>query len=245
MKKVMYKINKRGKIVIYSFLLLIILFLYICVSGKLFNLEEIVLKGNNNINKSDIMKITSIKLGNNIFKYNISKIENDILKNSYINYVEVKRMLPNKLAIDIKENTEDVVLKHDNKYVYMQSDGLILKSQKNNTNKTLPIIKGIDIVSCNVGEVIKIKDEKNLNKILNIIDELKNNNMLREINYINVEKDLVKINIKENIETILKLDESISYNVKRLKEILIDLKSDGINRGNIDLKNKEQAIYSP
>lgn len=245
MKKVKYKINKRGKVIIYSFLLLIILFMYICISGSIFNLEEIVLKGNNKINKSDIMKITSIKLGDNIFKYNINNIEDDILENSYVNYVEVKRMLPNKLIIDLKENTEDVVLKYGNKYVYMQSDGLILNSQKNNTNKNIPTIKGIDIVSCNVGEFIETKDEKNLKKILNIINELKRNNMLREIKYINVSKNLVEINLKEDIIANLRLDESISYNIKRLKEILIDLKSDGINRGKIDLKNKEQAIYSP
>ncbi len=245
MKKLVYKINKRGKIIIYSFLLLIILFMYICISGSIFNLEEIVLKGNNKINKNDIMKITSIKLGENIFKYNINNIEDYILKNSYVNYVEVKRVFPNKLLINLKENTDDVVLKYGNKYVYMQSDGLVLGLKRNNINKNIPIIKGVNIVSCNVGEFIKIKDEKNLKKILNIIDNLKNNNMLREINYINISKNLVQINLKEDIMVTLRLDETIEYNIKRLKEIFIHLKSNGINRGNIDLKNKEQAIYSP
>lgn len=244
MKKLKHKINKRGKIIIYTFLLLIILFIYTCISGSLFNLDEIVLKGNSNVSKSDVIKMTSIKLGNNIFKYNINSIEEDILKNPYINYVEVKRILPNKLMIEVKENTEDVAVKHGNKYIYMQSNGLILKSEKN-YNETIPTIKGIDITSCNIGKTIEIKDEKNLNKILSVIEELKENNILRQTNYINFQKNLAEINIKENIKVTLKLDKDIEYNIKRLKEILIDLKSNGINRGEINLKSKEQAIYSP
>ena len=43
----------------------------------------------------------------------------------------------------------------------------------------------------------------------------------------------------------MKLDENIQYNVKRLNEILIDLKSNNIKKGNVNLVSKEQAVYSP
>ena len=69
--------------------------------------------------------------------------------------------------------------------------------------------------------------------------------MLREIKTIDIKKNYINMENTDDIKITMKLDENIQYNVKRLNEILIDLKSNNIKKGNVNLVSKEQAVYSP
>ena len=62
-----YKLNKRGKITIYAFIFLVILFIYIFISSSFFELKNIVVNGNEKLNTSQINKLTSIGVGKNLF----------------------------------------------------------------------------------------------------------------------------------------------------------------------------------
>ncbi|GKZ06941.1 cell division protein FtsQ/DivIB [Paraclostridium bifermentans] len=79
MKKNKCKLNKRGKFAIYAFILLVILFIYICISSSIFELKQIDVDGNSKITKSDIIKIGDIETGKNIFKYNLNDVEKKII----------------------------------------------------------------------------------------------------------------------------------------------------------------------
>ncbi|WP_270646543.1 cell division protein FtsQ/DivIB [Paeniclostridium hominis] len=244
MRKSRYRINKRGKITIYSFILLIILLIYICISSSIFDLKEVTLKGNDKIVRDDIIKISSIKIGNNLFQYNINEIKKNILKNPYINYVKVSRKIPNKLIIEIKENTEDAIIKVDKRYFYIQEDGLILSEKNDITNKHIPIIKGIELKEKDINTFIKTNNN-NQGLLIKTLKILKDNKMLREIKTIDIKKNYINMENTDDIKITMKLDENIQYNVKRLNEILIDLKSNNIKKGNVNLVSKEQAVYSP
>ena len=43
----------------------------------------------------------------------------------------------------------------------------------------------------------------------------------------------------------MNLDDQIEYNTKRISSIMVDLKSKNIKTGNLDIRNKEQGVYSP
>ena len=140
-----YKLNKRGKITIYAFIFLVILFIYIFISSSFFELKNIAVNGNEKLNINQIKKLTSIGVGKNLFQYNLKDIEENIKSNPYIKYVEVKRKIPNQLIINIKENTEDFIINLDKKYLYIQNDGLILSEKSKIENKNIPIISGLKI----------------------------------------------------------------------------------------------------
>lgn len=245
MSKNKHRINKRGKITIYSFILLLIVSIYICISSSIFELKEINVNGNEKLSKKDIVDISSLKLGNNLFKYNIDDIEKSILKNPYVKDVKVKRKIPDKLVIDIEENTEDAIVKLGGKYLYIQQDGLILSEKTEVTNKNIPIISGVELKEKSPKTNIEIVGDTKQNLLISLLNCLKSNNMLREIEAINVKKNDIKMKTNDNVEIELKLDDNLDYNIKKLRQILVDLKSNNIRNGTIDLTNKEQAVYSP
>lgn len=244
MKKNKCKLNKRGKFAIYAFILLVILFIYICISSSIFELKQIDVDGNSKITKSDIIKIGDIETGKNIFKYNLNDVEKKLLVNPYIKYVKVSRKFPDKLVITIKENSEYAIIKEGASYIYIGENGLVLSEQKDIKNKNIPLVSGIEIKNKKLNTKIKINSDKS-NYIILAIDTLKNNNMSRKIESIKINKNKMYMKTDDNTNIVLKIDEDIEYNINRLKAILVDLKSNNKKGGNIDLTSKEQAIYSP
>lgn len=244
MKKNKCKLNKRGKFAIYAFILLVILFIYICISSSIFELKEIDVDGNSKITKSDIIKIGDIETGKNIFKYNLNDVEKKLLVNPYIKYVKVSRKFPDKLVITIKENSEYAIIKEGASYIYIGENGLVLSEQKDIKNKNIPLVSGIEIKNKKLNTKIKINSDKS-NDIILAIDKLKKNNMSRKIESIKINKNKMYMKTDDNTNIVLKIDEDIEYNINRLKAILVDLKSNNKKGGNIDLTSKEQAIYSP
>ncbi|GAA0091551.1 hypothetical protein UT300009_15790 [Paraclostridium bifermentans] len=244
MKKNKCKLNKRGKFAIYAFILLVILFIYICISSSIFELKQIDVDGNSKITKSDIIKIGDIETGKNIFKYNLNDVEKKLLVNPYIKYVKVSRKFPDKLVITIKENSEYAIIKEGASYIYIGGNGLILSEQKDIKNKNIPLVSGIEIKNKKLNTKIKINSDKS-NYIILAIDTLKKNNMSRKIESIKINKNKMYMKTDDNTNIVLKIDEDIEYNINRLKAILVDLKSNNKKGGNIDLTSKEQAIYSP
>lgn len=244
MKKNKCKLNKRGKFAIYAFILLVILFIYTCISSSIFELKQIDVDGNSKITKSDIIKIGDIETGKNIFKYNLNDVEKKLLVNPYIKYVKVSRKFPDKLVITIKENSEYAIIKEGASYIYIGENGLVLSEQKDIKNKNIPLVSGIEIKNKKLNTKIKINSDKS-NDIILAIDTLKNNNMSRKIESIKINKNKMYMKTDDNTNIVLKIDEDIEYNINRLKPILVDLKSNNKKGGNIDLTSKEQAIYSP
>lgn len=244
MKKNKCKLNKRGKFAIYAFILLVILFIYICISSSIFELKQIDVDGNSKITKSDIIKIGDIETGKNIFKYNLNDVEKKLLVNPYIKYVKVSRKFPDKLVITIKENSEYAIIKEGASYIYIGENGLVLSEQKDIKNKNIPLVSGIEIKNKKLNTKIKINSDKS-NDIILAIDTLKKNNMSRKVESIKINKNKMYMKTDDNTNIVLKIDEDIEYNINRLKAILVDLKSNNKKGGNIDLTSKEQAIYSP
>ncbi|QEZ69906.1 FtsQ-type POTRA domain-containing protein [Paraclostridium bifermentans] len=244
MKKNKCKLNKRGKFAIYAFILLVILFIYICISSSIFELKQIDVDGNSKITKSEIIKIGDIETGKNIFKYNLNDVEKKLLVNPYIKYVKVSRKFPDKLVITIKENSEYAIIKEGASYIYIGGNGLVLSEQKDIKNKNIPLVSGMEIKNKKLNTKIKINSDKS-NYIILAIDTLKKNNMSRKIESIKINKNKMYMKTDDNTNIVLKIDEDIEYNINRLKVILVDLKSNNKKGGNIDLTSKEQAIYSP
>ncbi|UOW67442.1 cell division protein FtsQ/DivIB [Paraclostridium bifermentans] len=244
MKKNKCKLNKRGKFAIYAFILLVILFIYTCISSSIFELKQIDVDGNSKITKSDIIKIGDIETGKNIFKYNLNDVEKKLLVNPYIKYVKVSRKFPDKLVITIKENSEYAIIKEGASYIYIGENGLVLSEQKDIKNKNIPLVSGIEIKNKKLNTKIKINSDKS-NDIILAIDTLKKNNMSRKVESIKINKNKMYMKTDDNTNIVLKIDEDIEYNINRLKPILVDLKSNNKKGGNIDLTSKEQAIYSP
>ena len=71
--------------------------------SEYFAIRKIEYNGNKFLTEKELADITGLELGTNILNYEMTQIEADLLKNPWIDSVRIRRNLPSKLFIEVKE----------------------------------------------------------------------------------------------------------------------------------------------
>lgn len=106
-------------------------------------LKQVVIAGRDRTSEKDIAKIVSALPNMDITKLQIYQIRDELKKLPWVKDIEIRRILPNHLVIEIKERTPIAVYKHNNKFNPIDSDGNVIEITLNKPSG-LPIITGID-----------------------------------------------------------------------------------------------------
>jgi len=179
------KKSKKITILKWTSLILIILagIIYFFLS-PIFNINELIVTGNEKIPQEEILKLSQVQKGNNVFIKTKYSIMENIKQNTYVGEVKIRRKLPGTLYIDVKERNISYQIEYNENYVYVDSQGYILEISQEKQN--LIILKG-----CNTQEFENKKriDEIDLEKLTMVIKEkaaLKTINKFQEITYIDI-----------------------------------------------------------
>lgn len=189
-KQTVKKNSKKGRIVkgiikwTILCLTLVASFIYFMMS-PLFNLAEIQVNNNEKISTDTIISLSNLTIGENIYKTSISKIKSSIKQNAYVESVEVKRKLPNKIQLSVKERKTTYNLEYGNSFVYINNQGYILEISQDKLE--VPIIEGYTTNGENiiVGNRLNDEDLERLGTILKIMksaDAHEISNLITKIN---------------------------------------------------------------
>lgn len=213
--------------------------------SPLFNISEIEVTGNEKISTDTIISLSKIEVGENIYKISSKRVGRNIKENAYIQEVSVKRSLPNKIIISIKERKSSFMLEYANSYAYINNQGYILEISDEKLN--VPIIMGYSTKEEDIKAGNRLCDEdlEKIEKVLHIMESANANGIGNFITRINIEdKQNYTIIMEEKKKTIYLGDASnLSTRMPYLKAILIG--EEGIEGEifvNGDL-NKENAFF--
>ena len=172
MKKNKKKINTSKVVIIFSLLLIVVIVLYTTLNSGIFNSKNVEIDGNKYVESNYIIKVLDIDNDKNIFRYNIKDMEESLLRNKYIDNVEIKRLLPNTLKISIIEKEIVANLYNGEVYCYIDKEGnFIDKIDEDNKNNEV-IIVNIDY-NINDSQEIKFKNEENRKRLLYLLEYIK------------------------------------------------------------------------
>ncbi len=238
MKKNKKKINNSKVVIIFTLLLAIVIVLYTALNSRVFISENIKIDGNKYVESDYIIKMLDINNKKNIFRYNIKDMKKSLLRNKYIDEVEIKRSLPNTLKINIVEKEIVANLYNEEVYCYIDKEGNFIDKIDEDNKDNKVIIVNIDYNLTDLQE-IKFKNEENRKRLLYLLE-------YKKIDNIDMTKDdSIKINTNDDINILLNNDEEIKYNISRLAMILTDLQNKNQKGGEIDLSTGENALYRP
>ena len=120
------KKSKAGKIVKWTSILVLIIGLTILIMlSPLFNLKEIIVTGNDIVSTEKIKDMSNFKIGYNLFKLNKGAAKKNIVKNGYIEDVEISRVIPDKIKIKVTERVVQFNIPYGNAYVIVDTQGYI------------------------------------------------------------------------------------------------------------------------
>lgn len=163
--------KKRKKRKVTLILVLIILVLggicaYLLTSPS-FNIQEISVKGNQQLTNQQIIELAEIKIDDNIFSKIgiVTKVR--LKQNGYIEDAQINKKYPNKVEIEVKERPRQFQIQTEaGGYVYIDEQGYILEYGVDKL--AVPTIIGMDVTQEDVG-TIKRLDQRDLNKMENIL----------------------------------------------------------------------------
>lgn len=154
--------------------------------SPIFNIQNIEVTNNKQLSPETIISLSELSVGQNIFKFWKNDVENKIKSNAYIESVELKRVFPNKLQINIQEREAKFSVPVLGEYAYINTQGYILEITQNQLN--LPIITGISTKEEEIkpGNRLNNKDLTELEIILKIISAMKENQLDKEVTSIDI-----------------------------------------------------------
>lgn len=239
-----HKSNKK-RLKVLMIIILIIVSLILLLSSSLFNIKEITVEGNQKLSGQEVISLSGIEKSKNIFA--ISKIVSSsrIEENTYIDTVNIKRVLPNIIKIIVKERTPAYMLHYADSLVYISRQGHILEIA--NEKLSIPILTGTttDLNNIKIGNKVNVEDLKVLNIVNSIIDLSNNNDIGDLITYIDVtDTKNYKLIMESEGKTVYLGDGSeLNIRILHLKPILDETAGEnGEIFLNIDL-NTERARF--
>jgi cell division septal protein FtsQ len=124
-------------------------------SSNFCNIEEVIIKGNDYLSEDEIFSKSQIKLGENIFKLDLKKSIDFLEQEPWIKEVEIKRIIPNKIIISLKERKSSAIVHIGEEYFSSTKEGMVLSKINRPEEKFgLPLVLGLEIDEIKIGEII-------------------------------------------------------------------------------------------
>ncbi|WP_446899320.1 cell division protein FtsQ/DivIB [Clostridium sp. LBM24168] len=171
------KRRRKRKIRNSCLLLLFLLAVLFILSIKLpyFNIRNIKVYGNKNIQESDIIKLSRIYRGNNIFYINLNAAEKSIMSNPYIDSVTIKRKLPSDIDINVTERNAVFFIGSNGAFYIIDKNGILLQKKDDISDMRLVKLTGLNVGNTRIGDMIKSNNNRKVDGIKNIGELIEGN----------------------------------------------------------------------
>lgn len=154
--------------------------------SPIFNITDIEVLNNSMVPSDTIISLSGINTNENIFRFISTKAISSIKQNAYIEDVKIRRVLPNKVQIEVAEREPRFSIPVLGEFAYISSQGYILQITQNELN--LPIIYGLRTAEENivVGNRIEEKDLVSLETILKIMSAMTDSELSEKVTSIDI-----------------------------------------------------------
>lgn len=227
------------------FLFIICIFMAFFLSSSFFQIKFIVVNGNNNVTREEVIKLSSIYYGENIFRINKRNSMKSIFQNPYVKMIKIRRVIPNKVIIEIIEREVMAYVPYVGSYINIDDEGMILEINPAIMHTDLPVVKGLKFETFKIGELLSIENEEQFSATTLLIKEIKNAGMLNLVSEIDI-TDLsnIKLNIKEGIKANLGGTDNISYKINFAGSIIEDVRKQN-QKGTIEMSHNGNPVFKP
>lgn len=209
-----------------------------------FNIVQITVTGNAQLQSDSIIAQSGIYAGNNIFKISTAQARDQIASMPYIKSVTVKRQLPNKILIEVQESHMAACLPYGGGYVAVDEAGKVLSLMPQPPEGYMQIV-GCELIEYKIGQKIKVDADEKFDIILLYIEEFERSELINKVNTLDVTNTVdVKFTFENRLEVFCGEARDVSRKLLTFAEVAYNQLSPNA-RGEIDLRIEGKASYRP
>lgn len=240
------------KIIIYIVLAIIILsaFLSFVFFTNVFSIKEIQVINNSKVDSETIIQKSGIQTGKNLFLVSENGVRDNLKQIPFIESVTIKKKIPNKVEIDIKERVANLLIKINEDYYAIDKNGMILEKVENlDNNSSIIIVLSNEPENITIGSFLNEKEIEKIAIVESILQVAESNDMsglITQFDMINDQNIIIEIASESKRAYLGSFSDDINLNVKFfwLKTMLEQEKGkSGIIYLNGDL-NKNKVVFS-
>ena len=215
---------------------------YYFLSSAYFDVQKIAVENNRHYTKEQIISRAEAKTGQNIFGAETRAMKERLLKDPYIKNAVVKRTLPGTIVIHVEERKEAAAIPYADRFIIIDEDGLVLR--KSEKEPTLTLLVGMTIKTMEDGAALEVEETAVLTATLSLLHTMTD----AELYFKKIDMSGVTVKAYIYDQLLCKgVPEHVAEGVRsgELKEVLIRLYTDGIERGTINVGRDQYYAFSP
>lgn len=206
-----------------------------------FHVRKMVFRGCENSKEKDLYKISSVTNTSSMLSLDLNKVAWNIEKHPWVKKVSIKKQLPEKLLVGIKEREPVAMLNLDNLY-YVDAEGVVFKKVESGDDTDYLVITGLsekDAFSK------KDEDKRLLVKSIELINMLKERDTFSD-------RDVSEMNLDENngitlftYDNAMPIKIGFDFSNKRfdkLLRVMKELKEKSLKAEYIDIDYDERIV---
>lgn len=232
--------------------LLFICFLGICLvagvvlilSGNVFLVKNIEVRGNSLIGTEDIVELSGIEKGMKLLEINKDAIRDNLLRSPYIVVKDVKTALPDTVIIEITERKPIILVKAEDSWFLADKEGMLLKETLDSDMS--PQLIGLDLKMPEPGRKIGDEDDIKARRTAMLIEALAESDLRHMIEKIDV-SDINGIKMLSQTGIRIEFGQAmeIEKKIERLAALLPELDANGA-RGVLSIdEGVNKARFTP
>ena len=141
---------------------------WLCKSD-FFQITSMKIEGNRSLSKDMILQLSGVDIHSNLLAIDLAEIKQKIEADAWIDTVRIKRKLPSKLIINIKERSPVALLKTKDSLYYLDKKGMPFVKPGIGADLDFPVISGMeDLLVLDAGPV-KTSRLNSLNEALRFL----------------------------------------------------------------------------
>ncbi len=224
------------------FLIIALIGLGVCVFTPIFNIKTVEVTGNEQVSTEKIIQTAAIPEKINMFKVNKKKIEKALLQYPEIESVTIRRGLPPKIKLEIKETHAALLFPYMRGYAATDINGKVMAHFEIADGLQLLKITGVKTNNAEICKKIQVQDEATYEIIMNVLSILQEKDLLTEMRSAHFDNPAdIHFYTNEGVKVIFGKVEDMEYKASMLANVLPQ-----VNRAEdsyIDLTNPSRTVY--
>ncbi|MBQ8203456.1 MAG: FtsQ-type POTRA domain-containing protein [Clostridia bacterium] len=208
----------------------------------LFPVKTVKATGSKLYTEEQIVKSSGISEENNLFTLSAQAVTENLVRNlPYIDSVELKREIPDKITIVVKDASEYACFFADDVYYVISKGGRVINAYTEQPENTFLIVGCT--AKCKVGQMIEFDGEDNKELVFSIAENLDNKNVF--INKINVSDEYnITLTVEGRFNVILGSKINADKKIAQLSSMIESMEKDATGRIDLSIWTEDNRTGS-
>lgn len=244
-RKYARRAKQSGRYPIYFLLLLAVIAGTILLS-RLFVLRDVVVNGNVKYSDDDITRIARVSFGKSIFSIQPDEIADRFKQIGPIELTEVKRVLPDRLELTVRERELSAVILYLGVSSIIDEHCVIVTQSSDLTSDELLVVTGVQQTTYQVGSRIESAVPGQIHALSEVLKVLSKHAILLELSELNVSNlDNMYLMALSGMRIDIGDSGSMAEKLNFALEVMHKLNEEGTVSGVIDVSSGKSAVYTP